>query len=190
MKANRPKNQLRIIGGAWRGRKLTFTPGPGLRPTADRVRETLFNWLAPVIHGARCLDLYAGSGALGLEAASRGAAEVVLVDAAAQVVSSLREQVAILNAVQVQVVQSDVSQWLSGQGQGRSPHFDIVFLDPPFHEHLLPGDMEQLEQGGWLSDAAWIYIEAEKSMQLELPGNWQVYREKQAGEIGYSLVRR
>jgi 16S rRNA (guanine966-N2)-methyltransferase len=186
MKANRPDNQLRIIGGDWRGRKLAFAPLPGLRPTPDRVRETLFNWLAPVIRNARCLDLYAGSGALGLEAASRGAAEVVLVDHAAQVVASLREQIATLKAARVQVVQTDVLMWL----RGKAEPFDIVFLDPPFREQLLPGAIGLLEEAGWLADNAWIYIEAEKGLQLELPPNWEIYREKQAGQVGYQLIQR
>ena len=186
MRANRPENQLRIIGGRWRGRRLRFAAQTGLRPTPDRVRETLFNWLAPVVRGSRCLDLYAGSGALGLEAASRGATEVVLVDHAATVVATLREQVALLEAGQVSVVQADVRQWL----QGPSRPFDIVFLDPPFHQQLLPGCMGLLEANGWLAPDAFVYIEAEKGLQPELPENWSVYRSKQAGQVGYHLARR
>jgi 16S rRNA (guanine966-N2)-methyltransferase len=186
MKANRPQNQLRIIGGSWRGRKLPFAALPGLRPTPDRVRETLFNWLAPVIHGARCLDLYAGSGALGLEAASRGADRVVLVDHAAEAVASLREQAGVLGATQVEIVQANVQQWL----RGRAEPFDVVFLDPPFQRGLLPADIELLESNGWLAPGALIYIEAEKGLQLDLPQYWEVYRSKQAGQVGYSLIRR
>ena len=186
MKANRPHNQLRIIGGSWRGRKLPFAPLPGLRPTPDRVRETLFNWLAPVISGTRCLDLYSGSGALGLEAASRGAAEVVLVETAAQVITSLQRQVDLLAASQVQVVQADVQQWLRGD----SKPFDVVFLDPPFDRQLLSADMRLLEVNGWLAPDAFIYIEAEKELQLVLPENWVVYRSKQAGQVGYQLLKR
>ncbi|MDX1696649.1 MAG: 16S rRNA (guanine(966)-N(2))-methyltransferase RsmD [Thiohalobacterales bacterium] len=186
MRANRPKNQLRIIGGAWRGRMIAFADLADLRPTPDRVRETLFNWLAPVVRGSRCLDLYAGSGALGLEAASRGAAGVVLVDHAPQVVATLREQVARLQATQVEVVQADVLRWL----QGPSRPFDIVFLDPPYRRDLLPGCMRLLETQGWLAPEASIYIEAEKAWRPELPEGWSLYRSKQAGQVGYHLARR
>ena len=185
MRANRPKNQLRIIGGAWRGRMIAFAERADLRPTPDRVRETLFNWLAPVVRGSRCLDLYAGSGALGLEAASRGAAEVVLVDHEPQVAAALREQLARLQATQVEVVQADVSQWL----QGPSRPFDIVFLDPPFHHELLPACMRLLETHGWLAPDALIYIEAEKTWRPDLPAGWSLYRSKQAGQVGYHLAR-
>ena len=186
MRADQQPNQLRIIAGSWRGRKLYFAPVPGLRPTPNRVRETLFNWLQPVIHGARCLDLYAGSGALGIEAASRGAVAVVLVDRDPQVVRTLREQLQILAADQVQVVQADVGNWLSGTPET----FDIVFLDPPFREGLLPATIRQLEDDGWLAPEAWIYVEAEPELVPELPDNWELYRSKRAGQVGYQLVRR
>jgi 16S rRNA (guanine966-N2)-methyltransferase len=186
MKADQRYNQLRIIAGSWRGRKLCFTSAPGLRPTPNRVRETLFNWLQPVIRGARCLDLYAGSGALGLEAASRGAAAVVLVDRDPQVVHTLREQLQLLSADQVQAVQADVGSWLSGA----PATFDIVFLDPPFREGLLPAAIRQLEAGGWLAPEAWIYMEAEPGLVPDLPDNWELYRSKRAGQVGFHLARR
>ena len=186
MKQNQYSNQLRIIAGRWRGRKLSFAPVPGLRPTPDRVRETLFNWLSPVIRDARCLDLYAGSGALGIEAASRGAAEVVLVDKDPAVVQTLREQLQLFDASQVRVVQADVSHWLS---VNPAP-FDIVFLDPPFREDLLAGSIRQLEDGGWLSADALVYVEAEKGLAPDLPAGWEIYRSKSAGQVGYHLARR
>ena len=186
MKVNQPRYQLRIIAGTWRGRKLGFAPVPGLRPTPDRVRETLFNWLTPVIHGARCLDLYAGSGALGLEAVSRGAAEVVLVDSNPLVTQSLQEQVRLLGADQVRVVEADIGAYLRGPAQP----FDVVFLDPPFREQRLPQAIRQLEAGGWLTDVAWVYLEAERELALSLPVNWEIYRSKTAGQVGYHLVRR
>lgn len=186
MRADRPPNQLRIIAGSWRGRKLNFAPVPGLRPTPNRVRETLFNWLQLVIHGARCLDLYAGSGALGIEAASRGAATVVLVDRDVNVVHTLREQLQILGAQQVQVVRADVAGWLSGTPQA----FDIVFLDPPFGAGLLADSIRQLETGGWLAPEAWIYVEAEQGLMPDLPDSWELYRSKRAGRVGYHLLRR
>jgi len=185
MKPRQPANQVRIIAGIWRGRRLSFAPLPGLRPTPNRVRETLFNWLAPVIRGARCLDLYAGSGALGMEAASRGAAEVVLVDSDPRVVAGLERQRESLCAHQVRLVQAEVMQWLSGP----SSRFDIVFLDPPFHSRMLPSCMQQLETRGWLADQARIYIEAEKGLVPDLPENWELLRSKVAGQVGYHLAR-
>ena len=187
MRTNRAQNQLRIIGGRWRGRKLPLAARPGLRPTPDRVSETLFNWLAPVIQGSRCLDLYAGSGALGLEAASRGAAGVVMVDRAGEVVGSLRDQRAILDAGEVEVIQADVVQWLRGSP---AQAFDIVFLDPPFRQGLLSETMQLLEANGWLAADAFIYIEAEKDLQTDLPEGWVRYRSKQAGQVAYQLARR
>jgi 16S rRNA (guanine966-N2)-methyltransferase len=184
MTSRQTANQVRIIAGTWRGRRLSFAPVPGLRPTPDRVRETLFNWLAPVIRGARCLDLYAGSGALGLEAASRGAAEVVLVDNDRQVVAALGRQLETLGAHQVRVVQAEVLEWLSGP----SSTFDIVFLDPPFRRGMLHPCIQQLAGRGWLSDQARVYIEAEKGLVPELPENWELLRSKAAGQVGYHLA--
>ncbi|UCC56771.1 MAG: 16S rRNA (guanine(966)-N(2))-methyltransferase RsmD [Gammaproteobacteria bacterium] len=186
MKANRQKNQLRLIAGTWRGRKLPFAPVHGLRPTPDRVRETLFNWLSPVIRGSHCLDLFAGSGALGFEAASRGAASVTLVDNHAEVVRCLWQQIDLLGAPQVRVVQADSSLYLSGQSRS----MDIVFLDPPYRENLLPGCIEQLESGGWLAEEAWVYIEAGQDAELELPGNWEMFRSTSAGQVTSYLIRR
>jgi len=186
MKANQAAYQLRIIAGNWRGRKLSFAPVAGVRPTPDRVRETLFNWLNPVIRGARCLDLYAGSGALGIEAASRGAASVVLVDNDAQVAAKLREQLQRLDATWIEVVQSSVEGWLAAS----ATPFDIVFLDPPFRRNLLPGCIRALESGGWLAADARVYIEAEAGLVPDLPENWELTRSKRAGQVGYHLARR
>lgn len=186
MKSRRPANQVRIIAGTWRGRRLVFDPASGVRPSPDRVRETLFNWLSPVIRGARCLDLFAGSGALGLEAASRGAAEVVLVDSDPRVTTALQGQVRHLDARQVRIVQAEVMDWLAGQ----AGVFDVVFLDPPFRRQLLSPCIRRLEGGGWLADSASIYLEAEKGALLELPANWALLRSKTAGQVGYHLARR
>jgi 16S rRNA (guanine966-N2)-methyltransferase len=186
MRVNQQRNQLRIIAGAWRGRKLVFAPAAGLRPTPDRVRETLFNWLGLSVHGARCLDLFAGSGALGLEAASRGAATVVLVEADPLVVRTLQEQVVVLDARQVRIEQATCERYL----QGPAEPFDLVFLDPPYRQGVLTGCMELLEQRGWLAPAAWIYLEAERGLEPALPANWEPYRSKTTGQVGYHLVRR
>jgi 16S rRNA (guanine966-N2)-methyltransferase len=186
VKANQQKNQLRLIAGTWRGRRLPFAPVPGLRPTPDRIRETLFNWLSPVIREARCLDLFAGSGALGFEAASRGAAEVILVDNHAEVVLCLQQQVDALGARQVSVVQAGCSRYLGGLAHP----MDIVFLDPPYRGDLLPRCIEQLESGGWLADEAWVYIETGQDIGLEFPDNWEIYRSKSAGQVFSRLIRR
>jgi len=185
-------NQIRIIGGQHRGRKLAFVDAQGLRPTPDRVRETLFNWLMPVIAGSRCLDLFAGSGALGFEAWSRGARQVVLVDSHPPAVRGLRDNLGVLASAMagevVSVVQSDGLAFLNNTpAQG----FDIVFLDPPYRANLLPDCIARLESGGWLRDAAWIYLEAPQSVDLPtLPPNWQLRRSKRAGQVGYHLLYR
>ncbi|MBI5463147.1 MAG: 16S rRNA (guanine(966)-N(2))-methyltransferase RsmD [Gammaproteobacteria bacterium] len=187
---NQVRNQVRIGGGQWRGRKLSFPDVPGLRPTPDRVRETLFNWLAPVLAGSRCLDLFAGSGALGFEAASRGAAEVVLVERDATVVKALREQQQRLAATQIQIVQADALQFLGGTPRP----FDIVLLDPPFGQDLLEAALAALTSA-WLAPTAFIYLEAERAVAAEtlaalLPDGFELFRSKTAGQVGYHLARR
>ena len=180
-------NQVRIIAGQWRGRRLEFPNLPGLRPTPDRVRETLFNWLAPALPGARCLDLFAGSGALGLEALSRGAAEVVFVERQPLAIRALRDNLARLKAGNARVELADALAWLR---QPATP-FEIVFLDPPFEQGLLEPVCAALEQHGWLADAAWIYLEAETALErLPLPASWTIHREKIAGAVSYRLARR
>lgn len=175
----RPSNQLRIIGGRHRGRKVSFPDQVGLRPTGDRIRETLFNWLQPLIPGARCLDLFAGSGALGLEAASRGAGSVVMVEQAVPVVRSLRDAVRMLGLEQVELVQADALSWLDGPPQS----FDVIFLDPPFADKLLEPVCRKLQQG-WLADDARVYIEIDAKDHLpELPDNWQQLKQKRAGQV-------
>jgi len=184
---SKSRNQLRIIGGQWRGRKLSFPEVPSLRPTPDRVRETLFNWLAPVISGARCLDLFAGSGALGLEALSRGAAHVVLLDNQTAVVKQLCANLTLLQTAAAEVINAEALAYLRGPATA----FDVVFLDPPYQIDWLPGCIELLEQGGWLTAHAWIYLEAPAKAGLPtLPENWRVSRSKTAGEVGYHLVER
>ncbi len=181
------RNRIRIIGGAWRGRKLTFPARPGLRPTPDRVRETLFNWLQPIIPGARCLDLFAGSGALGWEALSRGAAEVVMVDSDRQVVQNLKESGSQLASRGLSVIQSSALNYLAGP----ATPFDIVFLDPPFRQGLLADCIQQLESSGWLTSHAWIYLESETDLEeLSLPAGWKISRSKHTGQVRYNLAER
>ncbi len=178
-------NTLRIIGGEWRGRKLRFADGEGLRPTTDRVRETLFNWLAPRIQGARCLDLFAGSGALGLEALSRGAVEVVFVDTNPAAITTLKENLALLKVENAEVIRGDGLNYL----QGNSRQFDVVFLDPPFRRDLLQPALKLLAEQGWLAKGARLYLELESEESLpELPTGWELLRSKEAGQVAYHLV--
>jgi 16S rRNA (guanine966-N2)-methyltransferase len=183
------KNRINIIGGEWRSRQISFYEIPGLRPTPSRVRETLFNWLQMDIPGSRCLDLYAGSGALGFEAASRGAKAVVQVEQDGTACRALHENALKLNADQIKIVQSDVFRFL---GANNAEPFDIVFLDPPFGKNMTVQTCQWLEDKGWLSQHAKIYVEAESgNKSLEgLPGNWQILKSKTAGEVSYHLLSR
>ncbi len=179
-------NQLRIIGGQWRGRKLNFPDGEGLRPTMDRVRETLFNWLQGEIADARCLDLFSGSGALGFEALSRFAVEVVMVDKNPQAIEMIRNNLSLLNADNAQAVPMDARDYLLQKHIGQ---FDIVFLDPPFNNALVEPFCQLLQQSGCLSEQASIYIEMEKTTALkELPEHWQIQKHKTAGQLSYYLI--
>ncbi|VAX14288.1 16S rRNA (guanine(966)-N(2))-methyltransferase [hydrothermal vent metagenome] len=186
-RASAQRNQLRIIGGDWRGRKLGFPDLPGLRPTPDRVRETLFNWLTPMIRHASCLDLFSGSGALGLEALSRGAAKVVLVDSQPPVIASLQQNIAVLQAGErVCLQQCDARQYL----QSLTECFDLIFLDPPYHQNLLQPCIDSLYQQKALKPQGYLYFEANRDEALpQLPAAWAVYRQKSAGQIVYCLVR-
>ncbi len=171
--------QIRIIGGQWRGRKLPVPDSPGLRPTTDRVRETLFNWLAPVIVDAQCLDCFAGSGALGLEALSRYAAGATLIEMDRAVSQQLIKNLATLKAGNARVVNSNAMSFLAQKG---TPH-NIVFVDPPFRRGLLEETINLLEDNGWLADEALIYVESEVENGLPtVPANWSLHREKVAGQ--------
>ena len=176
---------VRIIAGRWRGRRLRVPRLPELRPTPDRVRETLFNWLAPRIEGASCLDLFAGTGALSFEAASRGASRVLMVEQSAAAVAALREHAASLGADNVQAVRADVLRWLQGTAQA----FDIVFLDPPFRASLVAPVCQLLVAKAWLVPGSRIYVESEnEEAELGLPANWTVLRSRKAGQVHYYLA--
>ena len=178
-------NQVRIIGGVHRGRRLRFPDLPGLRPTADRVRETLFNWLQGQLPGAACLDLFAGSGALGLESVSRGASRVVMLDRSAAVVDQIRSNVELLRLEGVEVEQAESLEWL-----GRPPvqPFDIVFVDPPFADDLIAACCQRLQEGGWLKPDAWVYLETDAATALpELPPDWRRRKEQRAGQVAFYL---
>ncbi len=182
-------NQVRIVAGRWRGRRLSFPLGEGLRPTPDRVRETLFNWLAPLIPGARCLDLFAGSGALGIEALSRGAAEVVFVERDLAVAAALRENLLRLGEAAPRVERADALAWLERGARSTLP-FDLVWLDPPFAEQWLNPVCAALESNGWLLPGARIYLECRVGESLCLPVNWRLIRDKTAGQVAYRLAIR
>jgi 16S rRNA (guanine966-N2)-methyltransferase len=178
--------QLRIVAGNWRSRLLQIAEVPGLRPTAERIRETLFNWLATRIHGARCLDLCAGTGALGLEALSRGAGEVVFVERSGAAFKTLRSNISLLGATNAEVLNVDARQYLSGPS---SKPFDIVFLDPPFAADLYDELCRLLSEQRWLADDARIYIEMDKDLpELCLPNDWRVLKNKTAGKVRYMLA--
>ncbi len=180
----RVENKLRIIGGCWRSRRLGFHAVEGLRPTPARVRETVFNWLQYDIEGSRCLDLYAGSGALGFEAASRGAKTVVQVENNPLACEALRVNIRLLDAQQVTVHTKDARAYLAGRGEP----FDIVFLDPPFRQDMAYGVCQYLDEQGWLSPYAKIYLETEPEFDLAgLPASWQVIKQKKTGAVAYRL---
>lgn len=178
--------RVRIIGGSLRNSRLDVPDLPGLRPTSERVRETLFNWLAPVVGGTRCLDLCAGTGALGIEALSRGAAEVQFVERDARAAQALRDNLARLKAGAGRVAALDAAAFLQDAPQPQ----DLVFLDPPFALELWPTLARQLETGGWLAAQAWIYVESPRGHVPALPPGWQLHREGLAGEVRFALYRR
>ncbi len=186
--------RLRIIGGRWRGRRIPFAAFAGVRPTPDRIRETVFNWLQGYIEGSRCLDLFAGSGAFGFEALSRGAASVVMVEQDLRVVQTLQGCAGLLgsgmetgmNTGRLEVVWSDAADFLSRRGV---PPFDIAFLDPPYRDASLARWAERLAGSGLLARAAWIYLEAPSHLTPELPPAWSLVRSKRSGQVGYHLAR-
>ena len=179
--------KVRIIGGSLRGSKLAVPDLPGLRPTPDRVRETLFNWLMPVIDGARCLDLFAGTGALGIEALSRGAAWVDFVETDGGLAQALRGNLARLRQSQAGVRGGEALTLLRSPPQRA---YDIVFVDPPFSAALWQDAAQALEAHGWLRDPAWVYLEMAADARAALPTNWQLHRESVAGAVRFALYRR
>ncbi|MBE9515834.1 MAG: 16S rRNA (guanine(966)-N(2))-methyltransferase RsmD [Proteobacteria bacterium] len=178
---------VRINGGRWRGRKLPVPESEGLRPTPNRVRETVFNWLRPYLPGARCLDVTAGTGSLCLEALSQGAGEVVMVEMSPLAVKALRQNLRTLDAEsQATLIQGDGLNFLKGP----VTPFDIIFLDPPFRSDLIAQCSAEMEQRGWIRPGGLIYIEAPSDMDpLPIPENWTLIRSKSAGQVGYHLAQ-
>jgi 16S rRNA (guanine966-N2)-methyltransferase len=191
------RNSVRIIGGGWRGRRVNFPDLPGLRPTPDRVRETLFNWLQHSIVDTRCLDLFAGSGALGLEALSRGAKAVVFVEQAQAAARGLVAELERLRgSAKARVVEMGASRFLRTLGAGNgtpNPYgapFDVVFLDPPYHRDALAEFIPLIDAGDWVKTGGLLYLENEKSAGAPvLPAHWELLKSKSAGEVGYHLAR-
>ncbi len=180
------QGQLRIVAGKWRNRLLQIGDVPGLRPSSERVRETLFNWLTPKIHGSTCLDLCAGTGALGLEALSRGASRAVFVEMSPVATKTLKSNIAALGATGAQIINADARRYLQG---GVSERFDIVFLDPPFAAVMLDELCRLLSEHGWLAEGARMYLEMDrKQAEPVLPGGWQILKDKTAGNVRYMLV--
>jgi 16S rRNA (guanine966-N2)-methyltransferase len=183
-KRNRPSlvNQVRIIGGQYRRRLLAFPDAPGLRPTPDRVRETLFNWLGQDLPGWHCLDLFAGSGALGFEAASRGAATVIMVERERSACDTLLANRSLLGATAVEVQRADAVTWLAGNTRA----FDLVFLDPPFDSQLVEPMLEQLRVH--VNPGAYVYVE--QGRYVTVPNGFIMHRSGRAGKSHYALLIR
>jgi len=180
-------NSIRIIAGQWRGRKLNVIDADGLRPTTDRVRETLFNWLMYDVQGARCLDLFAGTGVLGMELLSRGARFVQFVESNKRAAASLQQE---FEHFKLSDDQADIMTIKAQQFLLTTPEqpFDVVLLDPPYADNLLPSVIAQLAKPGWLSKDAFVYVEqASKETPVSVPAGWHLYRENQAGQSQYRL---
>ena len=187
MPSKSDRGSVRIIAGQWRGRRLPVIDVPGLRPSGDRCRETLFNWLQAYLPGAVCVDLYAGSGALGLEAASRGASAVTLVDSNAQVIRHLKKSVELLNASQVQVHHGDAQKWLEMQPVNS---LDLIFVDPPFSEHIHEFVIRKIEQSGILKVGGFVYLESSALQAATItPSGWSCWREKLMGDVRLQVFR-
>jgi 16S rRNA (guanine966-N2)-methyltransferase len=176
---------IRIIAGKHRGRKLPVLMAEGLRPTSDRVKETLFNWLMPYIHGVNCLDCFAGAGSLGFEALSRGAANVHLIELNKTAAKQLSANKELLKPNDVVVLNTDTLAFLKTQTPIK---FDIIFIDPPFRQNLV-SQTSQLLNNGWLSEQALIYVEMEAESDQPVPANWQLLKEKIAGQVAYRLYK-
>ncbi|MCH8501627.1 MAG: 16S rRNA (guanine(966)-N(2))-methyltransferase RsmD [Aliidiomarina sp.] len=184
-RTNGKNGQIRIIGGRWRGRKLTVADLPGLRPTTDRVKETVFNWLQFELQQARVLDAFAGTGSLGLEALSRGAEQVIFIEKSAQAARQLQQNLAVLQAqANSHVITTDAIQALMNlQILSEQDAFDVIFLDPPFGQNLLQPCLQLIHERKLSKPGRFIYIETEKGLQYTTPPHWLLYREKQAGQV-------
>ena len=180
-------NSVRIIGGSWRGRRLPVADVPGLRPSGDRCRETLFNWLQPWVSGADCADLFAGTGALGFEAASRGAASVLMVEKHPHAQEILRQDIEQLQAVQVRLQSGGAMSQIEDT---KPDSFDIVFVDPPFDSNLAGLVLDRLDNIGCVRRGGFVYVESPAKKPISPPQGWRVWRDQQLGEVRMQLFRR
>jgi 16S rRNA (guanine966-N2)-methyltransferase len=185
------RNSVRIIAGAWRGRRVNFPDIAGLRPTPDRVRETLFNWVQLTVAESRCLDLFAGSGALGIEALSRGAGASVFVELSQRAARGLQAELARLGGTaRSRVVEMGAARFLRSPPETYGGPFDLIFMDPPFGHDSLAEYIPLLDAGGWVKAGGLVYLENEKSGGVPgLPSHWELLKSKSAGEVGYHLAR-
>jgi len=181
------RNSVRLIGGDWRGRRLQVADVPGLRPTGDRARETLFNWLLPWIAAAECADLFAGTGALGFEAASRGAMSVLMIEKHAQAVAVLRQSIEQLQAEQVNLRAGGAMSLIE---ELKPNSLDLVFVDPPFDSNLGGLVLERLNKCGCVRHGGFIYVESPVKISLLPPEGWSVWRDQELGEVRLQLFRR
>ncbi len=187
-KPKKPPGSVRIIGGQWRGRRVPVPDIEGLRPSGDRCRETLFNWLQPFLHKAKCVDLFAGTGVLGLEAVSRGAASAVLVEKSRVAANSLRQSMEMLDAKQIAVIEADALSWLAQQAPSS---LDIVFVDPPFSLNMAEKVMASLVQTRALHPGGLVYLESAAPYPAPASGpGWEVLKEKRLGDVRMQLYRR
>ena len=178
--------RLRIVAGKWRSRLLDIADVPGLRPTSERVRETLFNWLAPCIQGARCLDLFAGTGALGFEALSRGATSVVFVENSRRAITAIEKSTEVLDATGAVIHHGDAADFVRDSAPAS---FDIIFLDPPFADDRLEALCRQIDERGILAPGGRVYLEQDRAQpETPLPDRWRVLKNKTAGNVRYMLV--
>jgi 16S rRNA (guanine966-N2)-methyltransferase len=190
------RGQCRIIAGKWRGRNIKFEDAEGLRPTTDRIRETVFNWLQPYIRQSHCLDCFAGSGVLGFEALSRGADEVVFIEQNIKTVKSLKDNARLLGANNAVIHHADALDWLQSIStdenlkQRLNGQFDLVFLDPPFHSDLLTKCCVLLAGSGCLAEDAIIYVEHAVDANVVLPDNWFCLKQKKSGQVAYKLFEQ
>lgn len=185
--SNKKTGELRLIAGQWRGRKLPILTSEGLRPTTDRVRETLFNWLQFDIQGAQVVDLFAGSGSLGFEAASRGAQQVTLIEMDKAAARQLNQNVSRLSAPQINVIQQSALDWLNAESTQHTK-LDIVFIDPPFNKSLVSPTLGALKRGEWLHSDSIVYVESERNLPPEIFNDFDILREKHHGQVSFRLL--
>jgi 16S rRNA (guanine966-N2)-methyltransferase len=187
MPAKTGKGSVRIIAGQWRSRRLPVLDLPGLRPSSDRCRETLFNWLQPFVAGASCVDLFAGTGALGFEAASRGAADVKMVEINTAAYQQILSNIELLKATRITAHRENALKWLDSQS---SESIDLIFVDPPFQDELHGEVLDKIHQSGCLAPKGLVYVESPALQNAPIPpAGWSTWRDKIVGEVRLQVFR-